>query len=82
MGKNVFEAFRSGDKYNLITNIICSAIILVVGLLDLAFINNEVAYYLGLGQNLWVLTLIPFVLLIKFGPNFERIVLIDESILI
>ena len=82
MGKNVFETFRSGDKYNLITNIICSAIILVVGLLDLAFINNEVAYYLGLGQNLWVLTLIPFVLLIKFGPNFERIALIDESILI
>ena len=70
--------FFNGDRFILINNISCSLIILIVGLVDLVFRGNEFAYYLGLGTNIWILALIPFLLFTKYGPNNIEISHIDE----
>ena len=80
-GQDGFRFYRRSDRYALTSDVIAAAVILCFVLVDLAFRNNEVAYYLGLGNNLWALALIPFALLCKFGPSGSELARADKSIL-
>lgn len=72
-GKDDASIYFSGHKFNLITNIMVSIIIVLAALIDLIFKGNTAAYYLGLGYNIWVLIFIPLVLFSKRGPNESRL---------
>ena len=68
-GKKNANIYYNGNRFNLIINIMGVAIVLVLGFIDYLFKYNQYAYYMGIGQNIYVLTLIPFFLLCKYGPN-------------
>ena len=74
------QIYSYGDRYTLIENLICVFYIILVGCLDLIFYHNQYAYYLGLGYNQWILTLIPFIILCKYSPNKKQTVLLNEEI--
>lgn len=78
-GQHNAQYFFYGDRYGLYENLICAALILIVGLLDLLFKNNQYAYYLGLGNNVWVFTIIPLIILCKYSPNSQQIFLINRE---
>lgn len=67
------ELFKNGNLYMLILNVTCVLIMVLIALVDMAFKGNEIAYYLGVGNNIWILTLIPFILLCKYGVNLESL---------
>lgn len=71
------QIYFYGDRYNLIENMICSAAIIVIAVIDIGFAGNQYAFYLGLGFNLWILALIPFVMLNKNTPNNLEIINLD-----
>ena len=73
-GKIKSQLYFYGDRYLLIENSTRVLIIVAVALIDLAFVGNQYAYYCGLGTNLWILALIPFVFLTKFSPNNQEII--------
>lgn len=79
-GQSKSQIFFYGDRYTLYENAICSILILAVALLDLLFINNQKGYYLGLGNNLWILALIPFIILCKYSPNNQQLVILSEQL--
>lgn len=72
-GRKAAARFYNGNLYMLLSNIICLVIIMLVGLIDIAFIKNEVGHYLGMGNNVWLLTLTPLILFTKSGPNTVEI---------
>lgn len=78
-GQRNAQLFFYGDRYNLIENLICCGFILIVGTVDLFFMKNQVAYYLGLGHTQWIFTLIPFIFLCKYSPNKQETVLIETE---
>ena len=78
-GQHKAQYFFYGDRYGLYENLICAGLILIVGLLDLFFRNNQYAYYIGLGSNEWVFTIIPLIILCKYSPNSQQIFLINEE---
>ena len=78
-GQHNAQYFFYGDRYGLYENLICAGLILIVGLLDLLFKNNQYAYYLGLGNNVWVFTIIPLIILCKYSPNSQQIFLINRE---
>ena len=78
-GQHNAQYFFYGDRYGLLENLICAGLILIVGLLDLFFRNNQYAYYLGLGSNIWVFTIIPLILLCKYSPNSQQVFLISSE---
>ena len=78
-GQHRSQVFFYGDRYTIIENIICSALIIIAASLDFIFLNNQHAYYLGLGGNYWMYVLVPFILLCKYSPNNQQIFLVDEE---
>ena len=79
-GPRKAQVFFYGDRYTLIENLVCVGYIIIVGLLDLLFIHNQYGYYLGLGYNYWIFTLIPFILLTKYSPNRKQTLILEEEI--
>lgn len=67
--KKKANIFFNGNKFNLVVGITSSAIILVCSLVDLIFKGDTIAYYLGVGNNIWLLIFLPFTLLVKHGPG-------------
>ena len=53
---------------------------IIAAIIDLAFQHNQYAYYLGLGKNVWLFALVPFIILCKYSPNNQQIFLIDEQL--
>lgn len=78
-GQHKAQYFFYGDRYGIVENTICASLILIVGLLDLLFMNNQYAYYLGLGDNEWVFLIIPFILFIKYSPNSQQIFIMSDE---
>ena len=79
-GKEKAALYFNGNRFNIIINCCYALIILIMGLVDLAFKGNTVAYYLNLGNNIWILLFIPFVLLTKYGPNeSEMFIQVDDD---
>lgn len=78
-GKNNAHIFFYGDRYTIYENAICSILILIVASLDFLFIHNQYGYYLGLGSNAWIYTLIPFIILCKYSPNNQQVLLLKEE---
>ena len=78
-GKHNSQIFFYGDRYTILENSICAGLIIIATLLDLIFMKNQYAYYLGLGNNLWMIALVPFILLCKYSPNSQQIFLVDEQ---
>ena len=78
-GSHNSQLFFYGDRYTVYENTICAGLIIIAALLDIIFMNNQYAYYLGLGENLWLFTLVPFVLLCRYSPNNQQIFLMDEE---
>lgn len=76
-GKKNAHVYFHGDRYNMIENCICILFIVIVGALDFFFAKNQYALYLGLGNNHWIFTLIPFILLTKCSPNSQEMLGID-----
>ena len=74
------QIYSYGDRYTLIENSICVLYLILVGLFDLLFIHNQYGYYLGLGYNQWIFTLIPFIILMKYSPNKKQTVLLSGEI--
>ena len=74
------QIYSYGDRHTLIENLVCVGFIILVGLFDLLFIHNQYGYYLGLGYNQWIFTLIPFIILVKYSPNKKQTVLLNEEI--
>ena len=79
-GKHNAQLFFYGDRYSTIENIICAGLIVIAGLIDLVFINNQYAYYLGLGGNYWMFFLVPLIVLCKYSPNNQQIFLISNEL--
>ena len=79
-GPRKAQLFFYGDRYTLIENLICVGYIIIVGLLDLLFIHKKYGYYLGLGFNYWIFTLVPLILLTKYSPNRKQTLIIEEEI--
>lgn len=78
-GQRNAQLFFYGDRYNLIENLVCCGFLLIVGLVDLCFMHNQVAFYLGLGHNQWIFVLIPLIFFTKYSPNkLETLVLENE----
>ena len=80
-GHNGAITFHNGNRYMFVTNITYSAIIVAFVLIDLFFINSEFFYYLGLGDNIWMLMIIPLVLFCKYGPNSIEISGVDDDVI-
>ena len=74
------QIYSYGDRYTLIENSICVFYLILVGLFDLLFIHNQYGYYLGLGYNQWIFTLIPFIILMKYSPNKKQTVLLSGEL--
>lgn len=68
-GLHKAREFYNGNRYIMINNIVCCSIVVLVTILDLFFIDTEIGYYLGLGNNMWILALIPFIIFCLHGPN-------------
>ena len=81
-GRHNAQLFFYGDRYTIYENVICAGLIIIAAALDFIFIHNQYAYYLGLGGNVWMFTLVPFILLCKYSPNNQQIFLVDEQITI
>lgn len=79
-GKYEAQYFFYGDRFIFIENAICSALLLIAGLVDFAFFNNQYAYYLGLDGAEWILALIPFIILCKYSPNNQQVFMIKDYI--
>ena len=73
-GREGFAKYKKGNTYSLIFNSTCSLVLLAIGLIDIAFKNNQVAYYIGLGHNIWILALIPFIFFIRSSPNMMDLI--------
>ena len=78
-GRRNGQIFFYGDAYTLLENAICVGLIIIAGIIDLAFIHNQYAYYLGLGGNYWMFALVPFIILCKYSPNNQQVFLVDEE---
>lgn len=78
-GEARFCLYRNGNRYQLISNLVCTLAIVVAGLVDLAFIGNEFGYYIGLGNGVWIFTLIPFVLLCRSGPDLSSLARVEDT---
>ena len=76
-GTRKAQLFQYGNTYNLISNLICTFFIVVTGLIDLFFMKNQYAYYLGLGNNQWIFTLIPLIFLCRYTPNRRETIILD-----
>ena len=74
------QIYSYGDRHALIENLVCVGFIILVGLFDLLFIHNQYGYYLGLGYNQWIFTIIPFIILVKYSPNKKQLVLLGDEI--
>lgn len=79
-GKYEAQYFFYGDRFIFFENVICSAFLLIAGLIDFAFFNNQYAYYLGLDGAEWILALIPFIILCKYSPNNQQVFMIKDYI--
>ena len=79
-GKGHAQTFFYGDRYTIIENAMCACLIIIAAIIDLAFQHNQYAYYLGLGKNVWLFALVPFIILCKYSPNNQQIFLIDEQL--
>ena len=73
------QIFTHGDRYTLVENSICAIYIVIIGLVDFLFINNQYGYYLGLGQNYWIFYLLPFVMLCKHSPSLTQTILLGKD---
>lgn len=62
--------FHFGNRYMLVSNAACALIVVAIALIDLAFRGSEWGYYLGLGDNTWLLLLVPFIVFCRFGPSY------------
>ena len=78
-GKHNSQLFFYGDRYALIENLICVALIIIATSLDFIFMHNQFAYYLGLGRNYWMYILVPFLLVCKYSPNSQQAVLLEDN---
>ena len=79
-GKHNAQTFFYGDRYTIIENAICAALIIIVTSIDFVFAHNQYAHYLGLGGNVWMYALVPFIILCKYSPNNQQVFLIDEQL--
>lgn len=61
--------YLNGDRFALISNLCVAIAFVLVYLFILALQGNEYAYYLGLNNAEWILTLIPLFLLTKSAPG-------------
>ena len=77
-GKHNGQYFMYGDRYAMMENAFCVALIIIVVIFDLFFQGNQIGYYLGLGYNYWILALVPFIALCKYSPNTKQVFLIEE----
>ena len=80
-GLSKAHLFYNGNRYIMINNIVCCSIIVLVAIFDLFFKNTEYGYYLGLGDNLWILALIPFIIFCLHGPNTVEIAHTDDAVI-
>ena len=71
--------FFFGDRYTVYENAICATLIIIAASIDIIFMKNQYAYYLGFGQNMWLFALVPFVILCRYSPNNQQVFLIDEQ---
>lgn len=78
-GERNAQIFFYGDRYNLIENSVACFYLLLIGLIDLAFVHNQVGFYLGLGSNQWIFILIPFIIICKYSPNNQQTVLLEKE---
>ena len=79
-GKANAHIYFLGNRYCLNENLICTILIALMAMIDLFLVNNQYAYYLGLGNNYWLFALIPFILLCKYSPDSQQIFLVDEEL--
>jgi hypothetical protein len=77
-GLHKAQFFFYGDRYTLIENGICAILILIAAIIDMFFVKNQYAYYLGIDGNEWILLLIPFILLCKYTPNNQQSFIIGD----
>ncbi len=77
-GLHKAQFFFYGDRYTLIENGICAILILIAAIIDMFFVKNQYAYYLGIDGNEWILFLIPFILLCKYTPNNQQSFIIGD----
>ena len=76
-GKHNGQIYMYGDRYGMIENVYCAILILIVAIVDLFLQGNQIAYYLGLGYNFWILGIIPLVGLCKYSPNTQQVFLTE-----
>ena len=78
-GQHKGQLYFYSDRYTILENLICVGLILVAALIDLAFMNSQYGYYLGLGSNAWMFILIPVIALCKYSPNNQQVFVIDKD---
>ncbi len=71
------QFFFHGHRYYLIQNLICAGLIILVASVSLAFMYNQRAIYLGLGNNYWMFILVPLVLFCRYSPNNQQMYLFE-----
>lgn len=71
------QFFFHGHRYYLIQNLICAGLIILVACVSLAFMYNQGAIYLGLGNNYWMFILVPLVLFCRYSPNNQQMYLFE-----
>ena len=80
-GKKKAQLFFCGDRFTLMENLLSVLLICIAGVIDLLLINNQYAYYIGLGNNSWIFILIPLVLLCKHSPNRKQNILLSDELI-
>lgn len=61
-GKDESIIYFSGNKYQFVRNILTSCIILLIGIFELIFMNNQTANAIGIGKYYFIILLIPFIM--------------------
>jgi len=69
-GSRAAAIIHNGNRYMAVSNAACALIIVAIALCDLAFRGSQFGHYLGLGDNTWLLLLVPFILFCRFGPSY------------
>ena len=78
-GSRNAQLFFYGDRYTVFENFICAVLIIIAAVIDIIFANNQYAHYLGLGENMWLFFLVPFVIFCRYSPNNQQIFLVDQQ---
>ena len=74
-GTNKANIFFGGNTFSFLKNLLGAGAILLVGLIDFFLRENPYSAFLGIGDNYWIMLLIPFVLFHKhhIGPRNSKL---------